>query len=330
MSKLYAVVGPSDAGPGERQQMLERAEELLVAEGVKPEDIVRMVIPEGETQEDLRPVLHNLLPSIQSGSLFGGAQGVMVVDAERLTATEATLLADVLAASEPVATVVLVSTGAPPVGLRPVIKEKGESIALKKMRERDAGDWLADAARRRKVKLGQGAAPALLQRFGSDVAALGQALDQLVGFEGAVTGEVVLGRFRNRPDEPLWLYGDAVAAGDTGQALRRLSDFLMHGHPLQLLAFLENDLRRRSLAASAPDLETFAAWTGMEPRAFAVQKAWKARGRSSESQLRRALDAITRADERMRRDPEETHRITLERLTVAVCRWYGGPARRVS
>jgi len=330
MSKLYAVVGPSDAGPGERQQMLERAEELLVTDGVKAEDIVRMVIPEGEAEEELRPVLHSLLSAIQSGSLFGGTQGVMVVDAERFSVAEATLVSDLLAASEPVATVVLVSTGALPVALRPVIKEKGESISLKKMRERDAGDWLATAARRRKVKLGQGAAQALLQRFGSDVAALGQALDQLVGFEGPVTGEVVLGRFRNRPDEPLWLYGDAVTVGDTGEALRRLADFLVHGHPLQLLAFLENDLRRRSLAAAAPDLETLAAWMGMEPRVFAVQKAWKARGRSSESQLQRALDAIARADERMRRDPEETHRITLERLTVAICRWYGGPARRVS
>ncbi len=121
----------------------------------------------------------------------------------------------------------------------------------------------------------------------------------------------------------MWHYADAVAAGDVAEALRRLSDFLTHGHPLQLLAFTEGEVRRRSLAAAAPDLATYAEWVGSSPEAFPVRKAWQRRSEATESDLARALDALSRADVLMKTAPDATHRITLERLTVALCRWVG-------
>ena len=121
----------------------------------------------------------------------------------------------------------------------------------------------------------------------------------------------------------MWHYTDAIAAGDEGEALRRLEDFLEHSHPLVLLAGLENDVRRRSLAAAAPDVETYADWLGSTPSAYPVRKVWDLRNRATAVNLRRSLDAVSRADLQMKTAPEATHRVTLERLTVALCRWLG-------
>jgi DNA polymerase III delta subunit len=254
---------------------------------------------------------------------------VLVLEAHRLLRAEAEILASLCDALDPsVAVVCFVAEGALPAPLASVVKESGERIVVKKLRERDAADWVGRAARERRISLAPEAVAALVQRFGSDIASLGQALDQLATIEGPVAAEDVAVRFRNRPDEPMWHYADAVAAGDAGAALRRLSDFLIHGHPLQLLAFLVNDLERRALAAAAPDRETFAEWAGGSPEHFPIVKAWRARGQASENDLRRALDALARADLQLKTMPEAAHRPTMERLTVALCRWYGGRARR--
>ena len=47
------------------------------------------------------------------------------------------------------------------------------------------------------------------------------------------------------------------------------------------------------------------------------------RGRVRESSLRKAQEALVRADRVIKSQPEATHRVTLERLTVALCKWYG-------
>jgi hypothetical protein len=54
-----------------------------------------------------------------------------------------------------------------------------------------------------------------------------------------------------------------------------------------------------------------------------ISRLWNQRGKVRESALRRAQDALVRADRVIKTHPEEVHRVTLERLTVAFCRWYG-------
>ena len=331
MKPVLAVLGPRDAGPGERDEMLRRAVALLEEAGA--EGVDRFEVPvrgQGEESEGmLRPEVGGVVPALQSGSLFGGRRGVLVIGANRLLKAEAEILAELaygLDAST--ALVCFVADGALPSVLARAIKEAGESVGVKKIRERDAADWVARTARDRKLSLVADAVAALVQRFGSDIASLGQALDQLATVDGTVTAEAVSARFRNRPDEPMWHYADAVAEANTAEALRRLADFLTHGHPLQLLAFLEHDLKRRSLAAAAPNVETLAEWAGGSPDHFPIRKAWRARGRSTEEHLRRALDALARADMHLKTMPEPSHRLTMERLTVALCRWYGGRGRR--
>ncbi|HSM02055.1 MAG TPA: hypothetical protein VK960_06420 [Acidimicrobiia bacterium] len=330
MKPLHAVTGPRDAGPGERQEILDRARRLIEQAGADGVD--RFDVPGRGAGEEgdgtLRPEVDRIVPALQSGSLFGGLRGVLVVDTQNLQVAEADVIASLASGLvEGSSVVVFASQGALPSALSKVIKAEGETHPVKKMRERDAGQWLGQAARDRRIRLGPDAAEALLQRFGTDVAAIGRALDQLAAVEGPITAADIASRFRNRPDEPMWHYADALAAGETGEALRRLADFLTHGHPLQLLAFVESDLRRRSLAAAASTIDEFAGWTGASADHYPVRKAWQARNASSDDDLRRALDAVARADIVLKTEPEATHRVMLERLTVALSRWYRGRGR---
>jgi DNA polymerase III delta subunit len=327
---ILAVVGPRDAGPGERQEMLEQARAHLA----DADSFVRVDVPgkgtasEEDTGGTLRTDLEAVVPALQSGSLFGGREAVMVVDAQNLLKAEAEIIAELLVDLPDGLQVAFTSTGAMPAPLSRALKEAGEVVTVKKLRERDAGQWLASELKRRRLKLPGEAQQALIHRFGSDLAALTGALDQLELADELPSADELIERFRTRPDEPVWLYADAVSAGDVGQALRRLTDFLTHSHPLVLLAYLENDLRRRAMAAAAPDLATFAEWSGTTPDHYPTKKAWGVRGRTSDSELRRALDAISRADQHLKSAPEDTHQLTMERLTVALCRWYSGSAAR--
>jgi DNA polymerase III delta subunit len=329
---LFLVAGPNDAGPGDRDEMLRRGYAVLEEAGVDGVDRID-VPPKGTAGEEpdggLRPDVQGMVPALQSGSLFGGRRGLLVMEAQNLLKAEAEAAADLLTGLEGEGTVVcFVCAGSLPAPLSKVVERLGQKVALKKLRERDALGWLAGAARARKVNLGAEAAAALVQRFGSDIASLGQALDQLALVEGPITAAEVAARFRNRPDEPMWHYADALGEGDTATALRRLADFLTHGHPLQLLAFLESDLRLRALALAAPDQATLAEWAGRGVAPFPLQKAWRARGRTTPERLHRALDALARADLQLKSMPEATYRLTLERLTVALCLWYGGRGTR--
>lgn len=326
MKPVLAVVGPRDPGPGEREEMLRRARELLEQAGV--DGVERMDVPgrgAGEEGEGvLRAEVERIVPALQTGSLFGGRRGVLIVDAQALLKAEAEIIAELVPGVDGEAVVVcFVAAGSIPAPLGRIVTRHGDSHTVKAIRERDAADSVRRGAQARGLRLRPEAVAALVQRFGSDTGSLDRALDQLRAFGGDITADQIIARFRNRPDEPMWHYSDAVAAGNTGEALRRLADFLTHGHPLQLLAFLHSDLRRRSLAAAAPDVATLAEWLGAKPDHYPVKKAWAARGRTGEADLRKALDAIARADLALKTAPEAIHRPTMERLTVAMCRWYG-------
>lgn len=320
---LMVVAGPSSPGPGEREQMLEVAARHLARQGVARDQIVRIDVPGRGAGEEgdgsLRAELEPMIPLLQSGSLFGDAQGLELMDAQNLQKSELETLLDLLIGADlSIIEVVLIYGGAVPKAVKDL---DGQSISVKKMWERQAGQWLDAEIEERGLDLDKSVARALIQRFGSDTASLGQALDQLTETPGKITAGLVLDRFKNRPDEPTWNITDAISKGDVGTALRRLSDFLVHGHPLVYLAALETDLKKKALAAAAPDQETLRSWVGGSDRQ--VSMLWSQRGRVRESALRRAQDALVRADRVVKTQPEEVHRVTLERLTVAFCRWYG-------
>ncbi len=329
MKSIVTVGGPAGAGPGERELMLSRAH--AVFEQLEADEVTRVDVPAKGSGEEgvgvLRGEVQPAVPALQSGSLFGDRTGLLVVDAQSLLKAEATVIAELIEAVDQSAVVaVFVAGGAIPAPLGRVLKDAGEVLTVKRLNERGATDWLQTAARERGIRLDGGATEALIQRFGTDVASLGQALDQFVATGEAIDAEQVIARFRNRPDEPSWLYMDALASGDRGDALRRLEDFLQHGHPLVLLATIQGDLRRRSLAAAAPDYDTFAERDGGRKN-YGMEKVWKQRNRVKGADLGLAIAAVSRADLTLKTKPEPTHRVTMERLTVALCRWYGGSRR---
>ena len=318
----HAVLGPREAGPSERDQMVAAASELLAADAV--EEPTRIDVPAKGTASDdssgMREPVAGIVPALQSGSLFGGTTGVMVVDAQALLKAEVDTIAELLAASDPASSsVVFVTSGTLPAPIKKALT--GETVSVKAITERDAAAWLTSEAKARSMKIDQEARTELLHRFGSDTAAMGRALDQLAVSGADVTAEDVHARFTNRPDEPMWFLGDAIMAGDQGEALRRLSDFLQHQHPLILLSYLEGEVRKRSLAAVAPDYDTFAAWAGANPNSYATKKIWQSRTRANGEALANSVRAIAKADLALKTQPEPTHRVTLERLTVAMSRW---------
>ena len=148
-----------------------------------------------------------------------------------------------------------------------------------------------------------------------------RAVDQLAISGGVINAEDVRDRFDNRPDEPMWFLGDAIMSGDHDQALVRLSAFLVHNHPLVLLSYLEGEVRKRSLAAIAPDYESFAEWANSNPNSYATKKIWERRTRANGHALANCVRALAKADLTLKTQPEATHRVTLERLTVAMSRW---------
>lgn len=327
LKSLVHISGPPAPGPGERRQMLDRAAQVFEACGIASSEVVRIDVPgRGQSEgaeEAVRPEVAPIVPAIQSGSLFGGRIGVMVVDAQLLRAEEAAVAADLL--EQPGAEnrqVVLVSGGRLPAPLGAFVRKRGETVKVGKLRDKDVFSWIREAARERGLKLRSGAGEALVERYGSDIGSLGQALDQLASVEEAITGALVRERFRNQPDQPMWRFTDAVARGRVDEALRRLHDLLVHNHPLMLLAVVENDLRRRAMASTAPDIGTYASWIGAKPDAFPTRKGWEAGNRADEGKLTLALDAVRRADGMLKTMPEETHLVTLERLTAALCYWY--------
>jgi DNA polymerase III delta subunit len=307
--------------------MLDAADEYFASHHVERSDIVRIDVPgrgAGEPGDGtLRAELEPMVPLLQSGSLFGDAGGLELVDAENLQVGEVAIL-DELVRTADLAHVHLVVAiaGSAVKTLATLAQDLGSKLSVRKMWERQAGEWLGAEVKRRGLTVDGPAREALLQRFGTDTSATEQALDQLAEHGGKITRDLVLDWFRNRPDEPAWHITDAISKGDVGEALRRLSDFLVHGHPLVYLAAVEGDLKRRALAAAAPDEETFREWVGGRSSDRALNRMWRMRGRVRESSLRMAQDALVRADRVIKSQPEVTHRVTLERLTVALCRWY--------
>lgn len=320
---LLIVAGPSGAGPGEREQMLEVARAHLAEHAVASEAVVRIDVPGRGAGEEgdgaLRADVEPMIPLLQSGSLFGDALGLLLVDAENLQKAETETLVGLLQGADlETIEVVMVYGGAVPKAIRDL---GGSTVTVKKMWERQASQWLDQEVKSRGLSFEGAATEALMKRFGSDTASMGQALDQLAETSGKITAEMIMDRFKNRPDEPAWHITDAIGRGDVPTALRRLSDFLVHGHPLVYLAALESDLKKRALASAAPDKETLRGWIGGSDRQ--ISTLWGQRGRVKESALRRAQEALVRADRVVKTHPEDVHRVTLERLTVAFCRWYG-------
>ncbi|MEZ5176630.1 MAG: hypothetical protein R2823_10595 [Acidimicrobiia bacterium] len=318
------ISGPKDAGPSEREQMLAMAAEVFAEAGVA--NPTRIDVPgrgagssgDGGT---IREQVAAIVPALQSGSLFGGSTGVLVMDAQNLLKAESAAVAELLAVADPDQVVaVFASSGAMPAALKKTIGSDN-IVSLRALRTQDSLRWLNEYAKQHRLRIDAAARDELVKHFGANQAAMRRAIDSLAISGSTIEAEAIAATIDNRPNEPVWLLGDAIMTGNHTQALRRLADYLEHNHPLILLSYLEGEVRRRSLAAVAPDYDTFATWARANPASYATKKVWEGRTRANGEALASCVRALARADLTLKTQPEATHRVTMERLTVAMSRW---------
>lgn len=319
------IAGPRDANASDRERMLAIAAEAFTdAEVVDP---VRVDVPgKGSGSSDdgisLRDQITAIIPALQSGSLFGGANGVLVMDSQNLLKAEVDTIVELLAVADPSQCVaVFAAAGALPAPLKKAISAGGEVRTIGSLNARDVASWITDYAKEHGLRIDSAAREELVKTFGADTAAMRRAIDQLAVTGGVIEADAIAANFDNRPDEPMWFFGDAVMAGDHQQALRRLSDFLQHNHPLILLSYLEGEVRKRSLAAIATDFDDFVAKANANPTSWATKKIWERRTRANGQALANCVRALAKADLTLKTQPEATHRVTMERLTVAMALW---------
>jgi DNA polymerase III delta subunit len=305
--------------------MQSRAAVIFRSEGV--DDPHRIDVPaKGVATVDdggaLRDAVQMIVPALQSGSLFGGKTGVVIVDAQQLLKVEIDAIVEMLDNADPEqAVAVFLASGTLPAAIKRKVAAGGKVESVKVATERDAASWIIAYAKERQLRIDQEARSELITTFGSNTAQMRNAIDQLAISGSTIAADDVRDNFTNRPDEPLWFLGDAIMAGKEGEALRRLSDFLEHQHPLILLSYLEGEVRKRSLAAISSDYDSFASIAKANPNSYATKKIWQNRTRANGEGLARSVTAIARADITIKTMPEATHRVTLERLTVAMCHW---------
>ena len=272
VSDVLAVVIPRGS-PGEREEGLETARGHLRGAGVEEAQIVRMDVlpsrgqsspPPGmpEQQGVFRPDLLEVVPLLQSSSLFGQKQGMLLVDAHNLLAAESRALCEMLAALDPTAVSVAIVAERLPKDLSKTVQEIGEVKRLRQMWENQVHGWLDRQSKEKGLRMSYRSRSALVQRFGTDRAALRRALEQLQGENRPITAAMITERFRNRPDQPVFRILDEILAGNAEAALRRVGDYLANarssdGRPYILLGTLESDLRLRLMASQARDKEHF-------------------------------------------------------------------------
>ena len=272
VSDVLAVVIPR-GGPGEREEALETARAHLRRAGVEEAQIIRMDVPSSrgqgapppgipDQQGVFRHDLLELVPLLQSSSLFGHKQGLLLVDAHNLLSAESQALCELLGALDPSAVAVAMVAERLSKDLSKRVKEVGKVKSLRQLWENQVHGWLESQSREKGLRMSYQSRTALVQRFGTDRSALRRALEQLQGENRPITAEMIIERFRNRPDQPVFRILDEILAGNTEGALRRLGDYLANarssdGRPYILLGALESDLRLRLMASQAHDREHF-------------------------------------------------------------------------
>ncbi|MGH8947374.1 MAG: hypothetical protein ACRDXF_00840, partial [Acidimicrobiia bacterium] len=97
---LLLISAQTNAGPGEREQMLDGAGQHFALAGLERSQVLRVDVPGRGAGEEgdgaLRAELEPVIPLLQSGSLFGDPQGLQLVDAQNLQASEGAVLEELI------------------------------------------------------------------------------------------------------------------------------------------------------------------------------------------------------------------------------------------
>lgn len=208
------------------------------------------------------------------------------------------------------------------------VLERAEVVSAEPLKGRELRAYVLDQLRRRKLALTDDGLGELLERVGQDLRRLMGELDKLQAF-GSQTPlaaeEVarVLGRGLARP---LYRLSDALIGRQAARALELMDEILDEGEPpVLVLGTLHRALRqvRGAQALRAARVAPAEAAARLRVPPFKVGDLLEAAGAWSAPQVRRALEAVGRADRRVKTgtDPRVA-------LTAAVAEALERPAPR--
>ena len=221
---------------------------------------------------------------------------------------------------------VLVLAGAPDKRLKvtKLAAKAGFLTEFKPLNDAEAARWLMQRAQARRVQLDAPAAHHIVRALGTDRAQLAQALEKLDLFaSGAVIDPPMIDRMiQPILDEDVWKLADLLAAQRLGEALilmQRLLDDQRSGHELVPgLAYRFRSLARLlgAQAARVPQGQ-LARQAGVPP--FEVRRSAHLLKNWTPNRMIRALDALHRADDRLKGGWGGSERATMEALCLEVC-----------
>ena len=257
--------------------------------------------------------------------MFGERRLVEVRDAHQLSADELNRLLPYLQDPSP-STVLLLRAEKADLRLKffGELKKHGVVARFEPLKDRQAPAWVVAEARRTKVKLLPGAAEAIADSVGTDMAQLASALEQCSLFAGPgqpVSPEQVeelLARTRQRS---IFDLTNAVGRGQRGEALRVLRRMLADREPgVRILAMLSRHLRQlwqaRELSGRGQPRDSIASALGIHP--FFVGDILEQARRFSRAALERTHQALFQADRGLK-SSRLSEAMILERLVLSLC-----------
>lgn len=264
-----------------------------------------------------------VLDAARTRSLFSDRRAVVVRDADALRG-EPEGLEDYLGDPTPGVTLVLVAPK--PDKRRAVWKrvlDRASVVKAEPLKGQALRAYVMKEVRRRGIALGQDGLEELVERVGQDLRRVMGELDKLEAFgQGTQALSVddvaaVLGKGLARP---LYRLGDAFVAWRPAEVLELMEESLEEGEaPLRVLATLHRVVRQlrgaRALRDARVPREEMAARLGVPP--FKLGDLLAAERQWSEPELRAALEALGRADRRMKTGMNP--RVALAAAVVEAC-----------
>ncbi len=261
-----------------------------------------------------------IVEAARTGSLFSPRRAVVVRGADSLKG-DGEEIASYLQAPSP--DVLLVLLAAKPDRRRSAWKrifEGAEVVAAAPLKGRSLRAFVVERLKRRNLPLTDDALEELIERVGGDLRRLMGEVDKLEAYAGGVprslTAEDVAAVSGHGLAQPLYLLSDAMAARDRVRVLELVEGLLDEGEEgLRILGTLVRSVRQVRLAldlsGSRTSRDEMVRRLGLPPNmVFKLPGILDAARGWTEADLRRALDALRRADRSLKRGAEVRAAVT--------------------
>ena len=246
-----------------------------------------------------------VLDAARTPSLFAPKRAVVVRGAESLTGDDDGVTAFAADPAPGVTLVLIASKIDRRKGVWRRLNEMATVETVEPLKGQALRAAVADAVRRRKLSLTPEGLAELIDRVGQDFRRLMGEVDKLAayGFAGPIGPEEVASVLGRGLARPLYALTDAFAQRRRDQVLELMEEALDDGEaPLRLLGALHRTLRQlrgaRALRAARAPREELAGRLGILP--FKIGDVLAAAERWSEEALDAALEALDRADRRIK------------------------------